>query len=132
MTPSHRIVLCPACNAKLRVRMADREIALRCPNCSERVDVMPADGIDEATGVPITAARRQQQPQQQPPTQSRPQSRPQPQPQSRPRPQQPQPQEPFSESWSEPAAPKPASRTARMNRLRTLDHRNSESSSTTR
>lgn len=98
MTPSHRIVLCPACNAKLRVRMADRAIALRCPNCSERVDVMPSDGVDEATGVPITAARQQ----------------------------------PFSESWSEPAAPKPASRTAGMNRLATQDRRTSESSSTTR
>ncbi|MFM7039540.1 MAG: trypsin-like peptidase domain-containing protein [Planctomycetaceae bacterium] len=53
MSSTHRIVLCPACQAKLRVRMSDRRIALRCPNCSDRVDVQPLDGTDETTGQPL-------------------------------------------------------------------------------
>ncbi|MGV2339418.1 MAG UNVERIFIED_CONTAM: hypothetical protein LVR18_37240 [Planctomycetaceae bacterium] len=115
MSPTHRIVLCPACQAKLRVRMSDRRIALFCPNCSDRVDVQPLDGTDEATGQPI-----RQQPLSASPvltTQSSPVSQSPPHSDSSGR--------GTADSWTDPS-PKPAA--ARRARLRLEDRSGSEAS----
>ena len=48
---NQRIINCPACSAKLRVRPSENIIALLCPRCSERVEVDPADGIWTVSGM---------------------------------------------------------------------------------